>query len=167
MITGQVRLSDLVDAMFTSVSGVILEDFLVLFDKAVAFLEARNIKSEVVARGLVDAKHFEGGSGTSLLVEAVDFKALRFSIVSENLAESFGVAVEVSDDGFGFCEKLFKLVLRELTVGGSDGVIREGRDIDKAEVLLWEIFAKDVERIESFAGNDVTTTGKNIVGVII
>lgn len=153
--------------MFASVSRVILEDFLILFDKVVAFFQTSDIESEVVARGLINAQHLERRGRAALLIEAMNLKAFRLSIVRENLAKSFGIAVEIGNDGFCFSENVVEFILGELTVGCADGVIRQSGDIDETEAFFRKIFTKNVEGIDSFAGNYVATADEDIIWVFV
>ena len=113
----------MVNAVLASVSSIILEDFLILFDEIVALFEAGDVKGKVIARSLIEAKHFERSSRASLLIEAMNFEAFRLGVMSKNLTESFGVAMEVGDDGFRLGKAGLKFFLSELTIIGADGVI--------------------------------------------
>ena len=125
-----------------------------------------DVKGKVVAGGVVEAEHLKGGGSAALVLEAVDVEAAGVGVLGEDMGEGGGVAVEVSDDGAIRGEEAAELGGGELAVGGADGVIGEGGDVDEAEAFVGEVAAEDGEGAEGFGGDDVAGGGEDVVGVV-
>ena len=103
-------------------------------DEIIAASKLGNVKSKMIARGMVETEHFKRSSGAAVLLKTMDMKASWCSILGENTAEGLGITMKISDDRPRRSEEPCEFVWGQLMIGGANGIIAECKDIDEAEL---------------------------------
>ncbi len=94
-----------------------------------------------------------------MFLKTVYVQTARTSILCENLLQSSGITVEVSDNRTVFGEELLKIGQFKLIVSSTDGVVGQCGDIDEAELFVGKILTQDLERFDGFARYNITSGG--------
>lgn len=153
--------------MLVGIGTIIIDSLLIFCNEIILLFETGDVKSKMVAGSFVKTEHFERRSRTAALKEAVDADTITVRVATKDAAESLRITVEIRNNRLIRSEKLVEFGLLELTVGGTDGTVREGRDVDKTEFLRREILLEETNSGDSFARDDIANARKNIIGILI
>ena len=95
----------------------------------------------------------------------MDTDTITIGVAIEDVAESFGIAVEIRNYRLFLSKELFEISLFKAVVGSANGAVGKCSDVDEAEFLVWEILLEGLKGEDRLAGWDVAHADKDVVGL--